>query len=175
MHSKSAGKDLNNNLGSTLGFLSLRFWLATRAIMTGVEKYSAIKGVDETVMIDGAANTYGLTATAGEKVYGLSHYHGIPKVLMDQFMAEPMIPESLLRIYSAALGPLLIILGITLLFGIASRISLFLMGLLYTSLTVGLILLKQDAGIAWLAVHVLMIAVALFNAQHDRFALLRKW
>ena len=49
------------------------------------------------------------------------------------------------------------------------------MGLLYTSLTVGLILLKQGAGIAWLAVHMLMVAVALLNAQHNRLALLRKW
>ena len=54
-------------------------------------------------------------------------------------------------------------------------ISLFAMGLLYISLTVGLILLGQDAGIAWLGIHVLMIAVALFHAKHDRLAILRKF
>ena len=45
------------------------------------------------------------------------------------------------------------------------------MGLLYTSLTIGLILLKQDSGVAWLAIHVLMIAVALFYEKHNRFTL----
>jgi thiosulfate dehydrogenase [quinone] large subunit len=49
------------------------------------------------------------------------------------------------------------------------------MGLLYTSLTFGLILIKQDAGVAWLGIHILMIVAALALANYNRFALLKKW
>ena len=73
------------------------------------------------------------------------------------------------------LGPALILLGLTLLLGIATRFSLFAMGLLYTSLTFGLILLKQDAGVAWLAAHVILIVMALALAQYNRFTILKKW
>ena len=49
------------------------------------------------------------------------------------------------------------------------------MGLLYTSLTFGLILIKQDAGIAWLGTHIIMIVAALALAKYNRFAILKKW
>jgi thiosulfate dehydrogenase [quinone] large subunit len=54
-----------------------------------------------------------------------------------------------------------------------TRASLFAMGLLYVALTVGLIFLKQDAGVAWLALHVGLIAFALSLAKYNRFALTR--
>jgi thiosulfate dehydrogenase [quinone] large subunit len=109
------------------------------------------------------------------KVYGLSHYHALPQSLATQLAAEPLIPGWALSAYSAILGPTLILLGLALLAGFASRITLFLMGLVYTSLTIGLILLKQDAGIAWLAIHVLMIVAALRLVEHNRLSILSKW
>ncbi len=163
------------DLGATFGFLSLRLWLAVRAIVTGIEKFAGSASSDVAVEIDGAVNAYGLTASESAKVYGLDHYHGVPAALYDKLAAEPFIPETMLEMYDVVLGPALLLLGITLLLGICTRISLFLMGLLYISLTVGLILLGQDGGIAWLGIHVLMIAVALFNAQHNRIQILRKF
>jgi thiosulfate dehydrogenase [quinone] large subunit len=47
------------------------------------------------------------------------------------------------------------------------------MGLLYVSLTVGLILIKQDSGIAWLAIHIGLIAYALTLTKYNRFAITR--
>ncbi len=81
----------------------------------------------------------------------------------------------MLKAYNFMLGPLLIVVGVTLLVGLATRISLFLMALLYLSLTIGLVLLKQDGGITWLAIHVLLVAVALFNVRHNRLAVMRKF
>ena len=57
----------------------------------------------------------------------------------------------------------------------ATRFSLFAMGLVYTSLTFGLILIKQDAGVAWLGIHIIMIVLALALAKYNRFAILKKW
>ncbi len=49
------------------------------------------------------------------------------------------------------------------------------MGLLYTALTAGLILIKQDAGITWLGVHILLVTYALFHVRHNRLELFRKF
>ena len=105
----------------------------------------------------------------------MSNYNGVPAQLYDKFINEPLIPEFALNIYNVVLGPALIILGLTLFLGIATRFSLFLMGLIYTSLTFGLILIKQDAGIAWLGVHIIMIVMALALVKYNKFAILNKW
>jgi thiosulfate dehydrogenase (quinone) large subunit len=49
------------------------------------------------------------------------------------------------------------------------------MGLLYTTLSIGLILLNESGGIAWLGIHVVMVVVALRLVGHDRFALVSRW
>ena len=166
----------SNDLGYTLGILLLRLWLAARAFQTGIEKFAGSgKPVDSTVLVDGTPNTYGLTESTAAKVYAMSNYNGVPAPLYDKFINEPLIPEFALNIYNVVLGPALIILGLTLFLGIATRFSLFLMGLIYTSLTFGLILIKQDAGIAWLGVHIIMIVMALALAKYNKFAILKKW
>ena len=166
----------SNDLGYTLGILLLRLWLSVRAFQTGIEKFAGSgKPVDSTVLVDGAPNAYGLTETTAAKVYAMSNYKGVPAPLYDKFINEPLIPEFALNIYNVVLGPALIILGLSLFLGIATRFSLFLMGLIYTSLTFGLILIKQDAGIAWLGVHIIMIVMALALAKYNKFAILNKW
>lgn len=165
----------NSDLGFTLGILLIRIWLGVRAIVTGLEKYAGTKAVDSAVEIDGAANAYGLTETSTEKAYALSNYQGVPASLYEKFSKEPLIPDFALNLYNTVLGPALLILGVTLLLGIATRISLFLTGLVYTSLTLGLILIKQDAGIAWLAAHIILVVMGLALANYNRLAILKKW
>lgn len=165
----------NDELGLSLAMLTLRLWLSMRAIQTGIEKFAGTKSVDSAVAIDGAPNAYGLTESSTAKTYALSNYNGVPAPLQDKFASEPLIPSWGLSIYDTVLGPALIILGLTLLLGVATRISLFAMGLLYTSLTFGLILIKQDAGVAWLGIHIIMITAALALAKYNRFAILKKW
>jgi thiosulfate dehydrogenase [quinone] large subunit len=72
------------------------------------------------------------------------------------------------------LGPALLALGLLALLGIFKRLTLFAMALLYTSLTYGLVLIKQDGGVAWLGIHIALIAMGLALARHDRFALTQK-
>lgn len=162
-------------LANIYGAGLLRIWLAVRAIQTGIEKYSGIKGSEQRILIDGKPSTYGLSKTDLEKVYGLNNYHGIPESMVEPFSKEPLMPAFMLPIYDKVLGPALLVLGVTILLGIAPRTSLFLLGMLYISLTWGLILLAQDAGIAWLAIHMIMIVMALSMAQHNRLCLLKKW
>lgn len=163
------------DLGLTLGMLTLRIWLGMRALQSGIEKFAGMGSSESAVLIDGAANEYGLTETAMEKSYAFSNYNGVPEALYTKLSKEPLITDFFLNVYNLVLGPALIILGLTVLLGIATRISLFAMGLLYTSLTFGLILLKQDAGVAWLATHIVLIVMGLALAQYNRFAVTRKW
>lgn len=163
------------DLGGIYAMLLLRGWLAVRAIQTGIEKYAGTKAADQLVPIDGSANEYGLTAAGSVKSYALANYHGVPENFMDKFKAEPLMLKAALPLYDKMLGPALILLGLTILIGFATRTSLFLLGLLYISLTWGLILLKQDEGVSWLGVHMVLIALALALAKHDRIALLKKW
>ena len=164
-----------NKLALTLGALLLRLWLAMRALQTGIEKFAGTKASDAVVKVDGAPNEYGLTAAGSVKNYALDNYHGVPAALMSKFQAEPLMLKFALPLYDKILGPVLILLGITLLLGIANRVSLFLLGLLYISLTWGLILIKQDDGVSWLGIHMILIVMALALAEYNRFALLKKW
>ena len=173
-----------DKVGLTYGAWLLRLWLAVRAIQTGIEKYTGTTQSGEAVKTDGVPNPEGLSDVVTTKVYGLSHYHGVPTPLLPKFQAEPLMQPfkvmghtiDMLPIYDKILGPTLLVLGLMTLLGIAYRTSLFLQGLLYISLTWGLILIKQDDGVSWLGVHMILIALALMLAKHNRCALLfKKW
>jgi len=166
---------ITSKLGLTYGALLLRIWLAVRAIQTGLEKYSGAVASTDLVKVEGVANTYGLTAASSTKAYAISNYQGVPSGLMKKFQEEPFVLKAALPIYDRVLGPALLILGVMILLGIASRTSLFLLGIIYISLTWGLILLKQDEGVSWLGVHMILVALALMLADHNRFTILKKW
>ncbi|MCX6875027.1 MAG: hypothetical protein NTW21_14640 [Verrucomicrobia bacterium] len=87
------------------------------------------------------------------------------------FLEEPIM----LNVYNLVLGPALLLLGLTILLGLASRTSLFLLGLLYISLTWGLVLIKEDSGVAWLGIHLIIIVMALWLSKYNRFCVLKKW
>ncbi len=166
---------LENKLALTYGSLLLRLWLSVRAIQTGLEKFAGSKASDTPIEINGAVNEYGLTAASSAKHYGMANYQGVPEGLMTKFQNEPLMLKFALPLYDKVLGPALIVLGITILLGIGYRTSLFLLGLLYISLTWGLILIKQDEGVSWIGVHMILIAMALHLAGSNRFSILRKW
>tara|TARA_B110000483_G_scaffold136972_1_gene163806 strand:+ start:961 stop:1494 length:534 start_codon:yes stop_codon:yes gene_type:complete len=173
---KSARPSLVENLADTFGYMVLRVWLGLRALLTGLEKYAGTEIIEEPLLDEfGDPDLNGAMVEIKTKVYGTDYYHGIPPPLADKFAAEPLLPSWGLSLFDALLGPALLILGITLLIGLAPRISLLLQGLLYSGLSVGLILLNEGGGVAWLAIHVLLVVVALRLVKHDRFSVLPRW
>ena len=167
--------DKNSTLGQIFAALLLRLWLGIRALQTGIEKFAGKKMSEQPVEIDGEAYDPDLTVVASSKGYAFDNYNGIPESMKDTFKAEPMMMNWALSLFDKILGPALILLGITILLGVANRVSLFALGLIYAGLTWGLILIKQDNGVAWLGVHVVMIAMALNWANHNRLCILKKW
>jgi len=149
-----------NTLALVYGSLLARVWLGVRALQTGIEKFAGSKASEKVINIDGAPNDYGLSA--GDSI-------------KEKFQEEPMMLKFALPLYDKLLGPALLLLGLAILLGFAYRTSLFVLGLLYISLTWGLILIKQDDGVSWLGVHMILIVAALALAQHNRFSVLKKW
>jgi thiosulfate dehydrogenase [quinone] large subunit len=163
--------------GQTLAFLVLRGWLGIRALVAGVDKYSESVKVQKPLMdpVTGMQDPSGALVDVVQKVYGLGRYHAVPQILQDKFALEPLLPSVLLKPFYAVLGPALIILGVTLLLGIFTRISLFLQGILYIVLTIGLMLINQNDGATFLGIHIVLVAMALVLVDNNRFALLKKW
>ncbi len=168
----------------TMAFWLLRLWLATRAIVTGLVKFTGMKPVLKPEYADLDADSLeALGAEAYDKVpgIGLDLYQALPKggpMSIEGFKSSPLMPNFAVEPYAACLGYALIILGVMLLLGICTRISLFLQGLLYISLTFGFIILEKSigeasaAGAAYLGVHILLIVAALILAKYNKFELL---
>jgi thiosulfate dehydrogenase [quinone] large subunit len=160
--------------GPSLAFLTLRLWLGSRALISGLEKYSAKITVQEPLLdAAGQPDMSGALVDVEKKVYGLKYYHALPDTLQTKFAAEPLLPGFLCTPFYALLGPALLVLGVLLLIGAANRLTLFAMGVLYVALTLGLMLIGQDAGVSWLAIHVGLVAFALTLVDHNRFAVTR--
>lgn len=162
---------------ATLAFLVLRLWLAVRAILAGVEKFGIYQTIQKPLIdpTTGMEDPSGAMIDVKIKTYSLTNYSGIPAPLKDKFAHEPLLPHFAASTFDHLLGPLFIVTGLMLLLGLGTRISLFAQGLIYIALTVGLILIRQDDGIAWLGIHVALVAFALLLAKHNKFALLKKW
>jgi thiosulfate dehydrogenase (quinone) large subunit len=160
-----------------LAFLLLRGWLAMRAILTGLEKFGKYQSVARPVIdpATGQPDASGVMVNVNVKHYALANYSGIPAGLKDRFLEEPLLPKFALSAFDHLLGPALILSGLMLLVGLGTRVSLFVQGLIYIALTVGLILIRQDDGISWLGIHVALVAFALMLARNNKFALLKKW
>lgn len=161
----------------TFAFWALRMWLGVRAVFVGIQKYAVYKAV-AMPLIDpttGQPDASGVMVNVNVKSYALANYAGIPLGMRDKFAHEPLFPKFALTIFEHMLGPLFILTGIMLILGLGTRLSLLAQAVLYIALTVGLVLIDQNDGVAYLGIHIGLVAAAFLLAQHNRFAVLKKW
>ncbi len=161
----------------TWAFLILRLWLAVRSLFIGIEKYSAYRSV-AMPLIDpttGQPDASGVMVNVNVKSYALANYAGIPAAFRDKFLHEPLFPKFALTVFDRMLGPAFILTGIMLLIGLGTRISLLAQALIYIALTVGLVLIDQPDGVAYLGIHIGLIAGAFLLIEHNKFVVLKKW
>ncbi|MDR3228977.1 MAG: hypothetical protein LBT53_06160 [Puniceicoccales bacterium] len=130
----------------------------------------------------GLAVDNAISASASENTTHIVH-HGLPLSgdwTLQSFTDAGLwyMPKWALNLFDSSLGYVLIALGVTLLLGIGTRVSLFLQGLLYTGLTLGFIGITKEpgssSGITMLGVHVLVVVVALVLAKHNKLAIQSK-
>ena len=161
----------------TFAFWALRLWLGVRALFVGVQKFATYKSV-AMPLIDpstGQPDASGVMVNVSVKSYALANYAGIPVSLRDKFAHEPLFPKFALVAFDKMLGPAFILTGIMLIIGLGTRMSLLVQGALFVALTVGLVLIDQNDGVAWLGIHIGLVAAAFVLARHNRFAVLSKW
>jgi thiosulfate dehydrogenase [quinone] large subunit len=165
------------NCDYTLAFLLLRGWLGLRALLAGVEKYGAYKTIQQPLLdpATGQPDASGAVVEFKVKFYSLANYSGIPATLQAKFDHEALLPHFATTAFNTLLGPALILSGILLLIGLGTRLSLFVQGVIYIALSVGLILINQPDGIAYLGIHIALVAFALMLARYNKLALLKKW
>jgi thiosulfate dehydrogenase [quinone] large subunit len=165
------------NWDFTFAFLALRLWLGFRALFVGIQKFAAYRSV-ATPLIDpatGQPDASGVMVNVNVKSYALANYAGIPAALRDKFAHEPLFPNFALVAFDRMLGPAFILTGIMLLIGLGTRLSLLAQGLLFVALTIGLVLIDQNDGVAYLGIHTALIAGAFLLARHNRFVVLKRW
>ena len=161
----------------TFAFWGLRLWLGARALFVGIQKYAAYKSV-AMPLIDpstGQPDASGVMVNVNVKSYALANYAGVPAGLRDKFVHEPLFPKFALVAFDKLLGPAFILTGLMLIIGLGTRVSLAVQGLLFVALTVGLVLIDQNDGVAYLGIHIGLVAAAFVLARHNRLAVLKKW
>jgi thiosulfate dehydrogenase [quinone] large subunit len=136
-----------SNCEGVYAFLILRLFLGLRALFAGIEKWEL----------------------GGE--YAFSNYYATMGRMADGIAGASFIPAWMAKAFAYPLGYILLLLGVTILLGIKSRCSLFLMGLVYVALSFGLMAVQEGEGVAWLAVHVGLTVAALLLNRHNRFTL----
>lgn len=137
----------NSRLEYTGAFLLLRLWLGLRTLFAGVEKFES------------------------GGTYSFENYYKNMSRMASGITSASWMPLWMTKSYAIPLGYLLIVLGLAVLLGVKSRISLFLTGLLYVSLSFGLMAVQEADGVAWLGMHMIMFAGAMVLVKYERFAI----
>lgn len=128
-------------------FAVLRLFLGLRTLLAGIEKFEA-KGT-----------------------YSFSNYYENMARMATGITGASFMPLWATKSFALTLGYVLTLLGIALLLGVKTRVTLFITGLVYVGLSFGLMAVQESEGVAWLAIHVGLIAGALVLVRHDRFAI----
>ncbi len=130
-------------------FLILRLWLGLRAFFAGLEKFES-KGS-----------------------YSFAGYYENMKRMATGITGASFLPLWSTKLFAFSIGYLLLALGLTLLLGIKTRFTLFAMGLVYVALSFGLMVVQEAEGVAWLGMHIALVAGALLLVQYNRYSATR--
>jgi thiosulfate dehydrogenase [quinone] large subunit len=145
----SVSTDPKSTTEQQFAFGLLRLFLGLRTLFAGIEKFEA-----------------------GGR-YSFAQYYQNMGRMAEGITGASFLPLWATKTFALALGYLLILLGGALLLGVKPRITLFALGLLYTALAFGLMVVQEAEGVAWLGIHVGLIAAALMLVRHSRFVLWR--
>jgi thiosulfate dehydrogenase [quinone] large subunit len=131
----------------TAAFWLLRLFLGLRALLAGLEKFEA----------------------GGS--YSFANYYANMARMASGITGASFLPLWMTKLFAMSLGYLLLVVGVALLLGLKTRLTLIVAGLLYVGLGFGLMAVQENEGVAWIGVYVGMVAGALLLVRHNRFAL----
>lgn len=135
----------------TYAHFILRLWVGLRLFMAGIDKFRE-KG--------GTNFSFEFLNKNLEPI----------KKLMAENTPNFLLPDDIIAPYFYALSFGLVIVGVTVILGIATRFSLLLGGLLFVSLSFGIMALPDDKDAVWLGIQVAIAAFALITASHNQLS-----
>ena len=136
----------------TLAYWLLRLWLGLRLLLSGVEKFK----------------------TEGKLEYKFSNYYDVFVKKTAPVMADnTLLPEIAVKSFLLPLGYLMIAAGFFILIGFLNRLSLLLGGLIFVSLSFGMMLLPDPHQTLDLGLYVALFAGALALVKHNKLGLTR--
>ena len=127
----------NNAANECWAFLSLRLFLALRWLFAGLEKFGSPGN------------------------YSFENYYAKMSGMAGGIAENSIIPGWAAKSFAIPMGYIMLLLSVTILLGIKLRISLIVSLLLYVGLSVGLMAVDEQHGIAWLGIHVIISIMAL--------------
>lgn len=134
--------------------LILRLWVGLRLVMAGIDKFR----------------------DKATKIYNFSDWTTLKanvKPLYDNMTKETFLPNVMVADFVFFLSYALIIVGVWVIVGLFSRLSLLAAGLLFVSLSFGLMALPDDDQAVFRGIEVAITAFALVtaNRHHNRLSL----
>ena len=131
-----------------ISLLLLRIWIGLRLLIAGFEKFQS------------------------GKEFSFEIYNTKMANFATYFTEQTILPGWLATPYCYSLGYLLITFGFMVLLGVRPLLSYGLAGLMFISLSFGLMIDNEASGVAWLGTHMILTVMALMLAKHNRFAVL---
>jgi thiosulfate dehydrogenase [quinone] large subunit len=134
--------------GETWAFLFLRAFLGLRFLLAGLGKFQ-----------DGTGYSFS------------SYYDGFVSTVLNLFLEKTWLPKFLVSPYLHSIGYVEIVLGLALLAGIRTRVTLVLTAATYVSLAFGQMLMKENVTVGWIGIHLALTVGALVLVRHNRWEL----
>lgn len=127
-----------NSIGNEAwAFLALRLFLALRWLFAGLDKFGTVGN------------------------YSFENYYAKMSGMAGGIAENSIIPGWAAKLFALPMGYIMLLLAATILLGVKMRISLIVSLLLYVGLSVGLMAVDEQHGIAWLGIHLILSIMAL--------------
>jgi len=149
-----------------MAYLMLRCWIGLRLVMSGLDKFK--------ISNDWIDEQGGAAYVRLNEFWHIDHLKAKAALIVGDIPKYGGMRLDFAEYYAICLGPVMIGVGVALLLGFLNRLSLFAAGMIFVSLTGGLMMIGADDGIFKLGVHVALVALAFHFVAHNRLAL-TKW
>ena len=130
-------------------FLALRLFLALRWLFAGLDKFGSVGN------------------------YSFSNYYPKMRGMAGGIAENSIVPGWAAELFAIPMGYLMLLLSLTILLGVKMRISLIVSLFLYVGLSVGLMAVDEQHGIAWIGVHLIISVMALKMAGQAKWVVLK--
>jgi thiosulfate dehydrogenase (quinone) large subunit len=139
----------SSTLGTAFAHLILRLWVGLRLLWAGLDKLREKGGTG----------------------FGVEWIGKSMQPIVDNMEQYAFLPKFSISLYAMVLPWALLITGVWAILGFANRLGLFAAGMVFVSLSVGLMALPDDNQVVFRGIEVAITALALMTAHANQFSI----